>query len=508
VLKEHPKELRKRKELPGASQRSLVILSVPFTRTVRLLLADGVLEALLTHADVLVVSPHADLERFRAEFGRSGMDFLRFNAASLYVKRVRAILYALTEMLRMRGFHRRFRKTTTGAYWVLRHIHEGLNGVYSPKPWPIRIATTLTGLIGSWWPGAWRALERLVGPWLFDDVELRERTESYDSVTVVQSACFGEQDRFLAYAARRLRFQTVLVPYTTDQLTINGYLMSDFDFVCAQSSFEAAFAPRFHGIRPDRIRVVGNLWFRHIDALRDAVGSVRRDECVILLAGVTTRVFPRMSEFLAVDTILQAIESGRFGPARLVYRPVVEREEDHTEIVRRYGSHSSLELQLPQMACLGLNQYPERPLERELEEYISQLLGVDMVIMCFQTSICLDAAYLGLPVISYCADPSGMLNRPYTRRTLEDDLGGIRASGMPEIHSVDELVPRIASILADRNALRNEGRQLVEMWDLPNARSIDLVLEALFPPRSSVSSSLSTTSAIAVGEPGVRRQPS
>jgi hypothetical protein len=490
--------------------RRLVILSIPFTRIARLLLADGVLEALLTNADVLVVSPHSNAERFRADFGRPGVSFFQFDPNDLYSNRVRAAVYALTELLRMRGFHRRFRKSITGAYWVIRHIIEGWNGVYTRKPWLLRVATSLAGLIGGSWPGAWRAVERVSGGWLFDLAELGSCTLSHDSVTLVQSACFGEQDRFLAFAARRFGFRTVLVPYTTDQLTINGYLMSDFDVVCLQSAWEAEFAGRFHGIRADRIRVIGNLWFRHIDQLIGSISVKPRagDERVILLAGITTRVFPRASEFVAVDTILRAIEMGHLGRARLVYRPVVELEEDHAELIRRYGSHPSIELQIPQASCIGLLQYPERPLKTELQEYVSQLLGVDIVIMCFQTSICLDAAYLGRPVISYCADSSGMLQRPYTLRTLEDDLGRIRASGVPEVHSVDHLVPWIARVLADGDALQREGRLLVDAWDVQSTRSIDLLLEVLFPTSSPTSCGGSDMSTVAAGEATAQRQPS
>lgn len=488
----------------------LVILSIPFTRIGRLLLSEDVLTALLKEADVLVVSPHANMDRFRIEFGRQGLTFLYFDPKQVYRSRVRGVFYALTELLRMRGFHRRFRKSITNAYWVLRHVTEGNNGVYTKKPWLTRFVTSFAGFVGGVWPGAWRALEGLSGRWLFETKDFETRTRPYECATLVQSACFGEQDRFLAFAARRLGFRTVLVPYTTDQLTINGYLMSDFDILCLQSAWEAGFATRFHRIAADRIRVIGNLWFRHIDRLRESIDvqSKKAEERVILLAGISTTVFPRASEFLAVETIVRAIEIGHLPGARLVYRPVIERAEDYDEVVRRYGAHPAVELQIPQASCLGILQYPQRPLKAELLEYVRQLLAADIMIMCFQTSICLDAAYLGRPVISYCADPTGMMKRPYPVQALNDDLGRIRASGVPEIHTIDQLIPAIADALADRNRLLQAGNRLLNAWDVQTAASTELLLEAVFSSANSEGQNPIEGMAIAASDASARERAS
>ena len=92
---------------------------------------------------------------------------------------------------------------------------------------------TVLGMVGML-RGAWKVFDRLVGSSLFRCPALARTATSYHEVILVQSACWGMQDRMLAWVARRHKWRTVLVPYTTDQLFCNGDLVSDFDAILVQ----------------------------------------------------------------------------------------------------------------------------------------------------------------------------------------------------------------------------------------------------------------------------------
>lgn len=80
-------------------------------------------------------------------------------------------------------------------------------------------------------------------------------------------------------------------------------------------------------------------------------------------------------------------------------------------------------------------------------------------------------------------------NHPFGGNLQNDDLGRIRARGVPDVRSIEQLVPYTANVLDNRNALMQEGKLLVDAWDLRNAPSISLLLEAIVSLSESASCS-------------------
>lgn len=449
------------------------MVSVPFTRTTRVLLSSAVFERLRREHDVLVVSPSAGDDTFQREFGGPNTRFYRFRGERVYRRRVPAALYGASELLRFQGFYFRFRNAGLEYYWRGRDTVFGRGDGDRQRGLGARTAMTLLGYLG-YFRHAWRFADRLAAPLVHDAEEIGRIAAGYDSVAVVQVASFGEQERFLSYCARKFGFRTLLLPYTTDQLTINGYLLSRFDRILAQGPWETRCATELHGVPPERVHPLGSLWFRNIDRIRAALeesgAGARRapgSPRVIMYAGHSSLYFPRESEFAAVDAVLDAIRAGTFGPARLIYRPITEGDEEHRALLDRYGADPLVEIQFPQAACIGIAGHTRGEVAAELAEYVGQLLSVDVLVMSYLTSMCLDAYYLGRGVVSNCADDTGTLVRRRADVFLDADINRVRRSGMPIAYSLPDLVRRVGEVLEDLEGAREAGRRLVAEWDYP-----------------------------------------
>ncbi|HEX2188395.1 MAG TPA: hypothetical protein VHG51_05825 [Longimicrobiaceae bacterium] len=449
------------------------MVSVPFTRTARVLLSSEIFERLRLEHDVLVVSPSAEDEAFQREFGGPNTRFYRFRGEGVYRRRIPAVLYGVSELLRFQGYYFRYRRAGLEYYWRGRDVVHGRGGEDRRRGPGARAAMTLLGYLG-YAPAAWRLADRVAAPLVHDVAEIGRIADGYDSVAVVQVASFGEQERFLSYCARKFGFRTLLLPYTTDQLTINGHLLSRFDRVLAQGPWEARCATEMHGVPAERVHTLGSLWFRNMDRIRRMLEergeSAPREPGaprVVMYAGHSSMYFPRESEYAAVDAVLAAMRAGVFGPARLVYRPITEGDDELDDLVARYGGDPLVEIQFPQASCIGITGHTRGEVAAELAEYVKQLLEVDVLVMSYLTSMCLDAYYLGRGVVSNCADATGTLERRGAEVFLAADVNRVVRSGMPMARSLPELVEAVRDALDRPEQGREAGRRLVAEWDHP-----------------------------------------
>jgi hypothetical protein len=452
----------------ASAETRVVILSVPFKRLTRVLLGEPVLGALRRHADVVVVSPFSNEREFQAEFGGCGIHFVQWRPPDPIGQPLRA-LFAVSELLRMRGYWRRFRKERMAWNMANGYVTLGPNGDDRKMPLTTRLLLFVTSVLGLW-SGAWKIPNAMIGPTLFDCPELRDLTRGYRRVTLIQSASFGIQDRMLAWMGKRERWRTVLVPYTTDQLLYNGYLMSAFNAVCVQGPIEQRFAAELHGIPFARIVRLGSAWFRHMDIV---ARSLKEGRCVsgtdrpltIMFAGVSTTYFPRVSEHVLLEALMHAVDERRLAGVQVIYRPVVGDDEERRQIEAAWGGRPHLRIQLPQLSCLAMDEYGRGRMDADVSEYVSQLLDVDLVVTAGVTSLTIDAANLGIPAISAIADGTGVLRRRHNELLYDSNGRFNDLEALPIAHEVDQLVPLVEQMLADSAGAAAVAAELAAGWD-------------------------------------------
>ncbi|MDO9490393.1 MAG: hypothetical protein Q7J32_18645 [Sphingomonadaceae bacterium] len=463
-------------------KRRLVILSVPYLRVTRVLLSPTLLDALGADADIVVVGPFAAAAEFKAQFEGRGIDFLECAPRSLLPQPYRFI-YALSELMRMFGFWFRHRDAGLGYYWQAEQIEFGDEGADRPKSLARRWLQRLTGVIGRS-RGAWKLLDRVVARRLYDDPALRARMAAAAEITLVQASSWGFQDRMLASLASRAGARMILLPYTTDQLWVNGHLLADYDVVAVQGPFEERCARAYHDVPDARIEMLGSLWFRTVDSILERglvttdrpAGAARR----VLYAGVSRRYFPRESEYLALHALLDAQRDGRLPAFDLVYRPYAMDEAERRDIEQRVTGIGPIELQWPEDVCAGLDDAAAGLIEPQLVQYLGRLASADVVVMSHTTSLGWDAAYLGSGVVANFADPSGVLARRGTQLRFLPGVGLDCSPQLPVAQELDELVSLVGRQLGSREAALSAGRGIVDDWDHRHPALAEALRAAVF----------------------------
>jgi hypothetical protein len=437
--------------------RHLAIVSLPFYRIARVSLSRAVLSTLTEAADVVIVAPFAEEEPFRRNFARPGIDFVRWVHPSL--GRVKRALLALSEILRRNGYWRRFRCRHTGYYVYNQFRVYGYDGDDTRLGAAWRAVYWILSVIGES-PHAWRIVDRLLGSEWASLQTLEAQAACYENVTLIQSANWGVQDRALSSLARRHGWRSVLLPYTTDQLDVNGYLLNVFDSVLVQGSYELDLAKRIHGLEDSRIVRLGSAWFRHLDLFAHECAQPVHDTGFVLYAGVSSLYFPRESEFHAVDAVLDHMRKQHPG-MKLIYRPVELDPQRRVEICSKFEGVSDIELQWPPDAQLAMDGYSEVPQEEALRAYIRDLAGCKVLVMSNCTSLALDVAYLTkCGVVANRADALGVLDKRGTEL-----LNMAVLPGLCIVQTIPDLLQALDRFLADRNACERQAAQITGAWD-------------------------------------------
>ena len=468
--------------------RSLAVVSVPSIRTARFLVSSRAFARIRERHDVLIMSPfHAPA--FKQEFGGERVRFFDFDVRELASGRLWARAYGASEMLRFVGYYRRFRNTglrLQESMWVT-WIY-GRNGDDRRRSLRQRVILRALGVLGRH-RKAWRTFDRLAGSWFYSVplARLRRETDGYDHVVVLHGANFGEQERFLNYAARRLGFRQVLVPYTTDQLSVNGYVIGDYAHVLAQGPCETDFAHRIQRVPEKNVASIGSIWFRNIEASLERQGlrrppSAGRDTTRILYVGHSSLYFPRSNEFAALDALLAAMASGALPAGHLTYRPLLDEPQELAEIQARYGSNPRVSVQVPQSACIGMTEFDGPAISDQIDEYVRQLAETDIVVMSQVTTLCFDSLLIGRPVVSNVTDFTGTLARRRYSDYLDDDIYGLRRAGLPVVSSLPELIDTVAAVVSGNRDVTAFRDAALRDWDYAPPDWVERLMATLEPP--------------------------
>lgn len=456
-------------------QNSALIISVPFKRNARFLLSSELFARMKKEFNILIVSPFADDGQFREEFGGSNVRFLRCDDGLSLLEPFYQRVFEISELVRFNGYWFRFRNNKMKYYWHL--IKSGYDECsQKAKSRKARILGVLLGYVGCC-KLTWRLIDIIFGKHFYNVSKLHEITRAYTNVTVVQTANWGYQERFLSFFAKKYSHKTIFVPYTTDQLSINGYLIADFDMICTQGPIESMYVQQYHAIDNRRTFPLGMIWNRNIEAISKDFPLVGHNNPnrTILYAGVSSLYFSRVSEFEAVDEILRHIKSGSLANIKLIYRPVAKDQEELVEIQLKYGGNHLIEVQLPQAAMIGMGNVDveSSSVKSEIIEYLKVMSNIDLLIMSSITTLMFDAMYFSVPVISNFNDPVESSRQNGKELILSSDVLGVVSSGLHIVHSTDDMMKEIYSALENADEFVKSEMQILSDWDFHNNNYIE-----------------------------------
>jgi hypothetical protein len=427
-----------------------ILLNITTGFQARMLLRSATAETLLASGASLIVLSSASGERyFRQEFEHPRI--ILEDLPSRF-SRVEANLITLRQYLLMNPSLGR----------TLNYKNEAFRRQAPKRYWLARAGNSLLGRMPRL-RRAYQAMERSVFRGReFDEVLLRHRPD----LIVTGSPGYIAEDIHLLRAARRLGIPSATVMLSWDNLTSKGYMAQAPDHLLVWSDLMADEAVRYHDFPREPIHWCGAAQFDHYFGIRNRLDraawrrahGVPADAGMIVYGTINPALVPHEIEILR--QIVAAMRSGRFGFTPYLWIRL------HPQVIR--GQYArSLE---PFRQLAGPDVTVEEPcvqsdklawdLPKEDAYHLAELLAAADVVVTPNSTLSIDAACAGTPIINLAFDgdapvpPELSVRRfiHYTHAATILETGGIALA-----ESVDDFVRLAKRYVADPT-LGAEGR--------------------------------------------------
>jgi hypothetical protein len=148
--------------------------------------------------------------------------------------------------------------------------------------------------------------------------------------------------------------------------------------------------------------------------------------------------------------------------------------------MQKFSDENSIEIQVPQAAFVGVNESSKSSVRSQINEYLKDIAGVDLLVMSRTTSMLFDALHFDIPCIANFADPSGMLDKMKVTTTyIEEDETLRPLKAMPIVYSNDDLIDQIKKTLKLPSATSQMKKQIFLAWDYENKDYVNGFIELI-----------------------------
>ncbi len=446
-----------------------ILISVPFLRNVRHALSLPFLEEVKKYGRIIIVAPFDLSEKDITFLGLTDSVFLK---PEIKISKFVSLFSRLSNLIRRVSYFNS--RNDYGFVYYRKSILEKLNrsGLFENQLTMLYLITRIIKLIFRT-RDSWQLFERTVYKFVHFDRRTNTELKNLNNVIYFQAANWGTQDRVLSYLARNLNWKSVMLPYTTDQVWTVGYFLRMHDIIAAQSRLEKEMAIEIHKIEEGKALEFGNLWFANIRhfQLNKKIKPISdfRYEKRIAYAGVADEFFPLLTELKSVKYI-----ASKFPNYQVIYFPYVELHVFY-EIEKKLSEFSNIKVVQHSQSMTDLFGCSKPNIEKEIKSHIEKLQGLDVFVMSYLTSMCLEASLISkCPIIANFIDDFCILNK----RNLDLFPKEIGLNAL-EAKSYDQLIEHISYCLSVPG--RSKLRENHLFWDsnLPLEKSVSLIFSKL-----------------------------
>lgn len=456
-----------------SKKNTLTIISLPFYRLERILLMNSFLHLFQTNSDLLIISEYKNNEELKIP---------NCEVLNIIDSRKNSILYTILDYLRVYGFFYKNRNKGLAYYNKEKLWEYKINGNDQKKSKLNSFLILFTSIIGS--NNFFLSLFKFFfGRILFSDINFLKKVKGYDNINVIQSANWDFQDNKLGWLTSKIKCKTFFLPYTTDQLMCNGFLVTNFDYILIQGPKELFYAQTLHQVESRKIIKFGNILFRNISTILDGQEKalINKKKKKILYIGVSSLYYPFSSQILIIDRLLSTISN--LSNFVLVLRPLLT-EEEKVIFEKRYAFINNVEIKYPEHSnyLMKPKDYSQT-VSNEFTKHILNLMEVDICFFAGITSMILEASYLKKKIVSIFYDPTGVLRRRNMSLFFKSDkqLSDFNEfSCLQILNNLDEIPLILNNLILLTDADYDISKKIVHDWDYPNVNQSEIIDNLFF----------------------------
>lgn len=272
----------------------------------------------------------------------------------------------------------------------------------------------------------------------------------------------NDADVLFMASARRLKIPIVGIVRSWDNLTSKGLLRILPDFLAVHNEIESAEAKTYHGMPPDKIRIVGiphyDAYLRHAPVPREEfferIGAPPAKRLILFAPAGDRYLSPNPTDKAVVEILDRALPQDCHILVRLPPTDTVKNIEEYRS--RR------VTIERPTRRFKTLRNAELSP---EDDRHLADTLFWSDLVIAGPSTMCVDAAVFDKPVILVGFDTHGK-NRPYgqsIRRYYDYDhfrpilaSGGVRYAATPK-----DFIDAVRSYLADPRQDQEGRRRIV-----------------------------------------------
>ena len=379
-------------------------------------------------------------------------------------------IYGLSELLRTCGYWYKFRNK--GLWYYYHNMFRQFSAEFPDKRFPFYKRTYLffISFFGQF-SFLWKFFDSLLSFYFKIPEEIKKCKSNTEKVCLVQAACWGYQDRMLSFWAKKNNINSFLIPYTSDQLTMNGYLINDFKKVFVQGPIEFEYAKNIHNVDYNRILQAGSLWLRNIDATKNEPPKKSNNKIRILYAGISDLYYPRIKELQIIKELVLFLDSHFNNRFEFIYRPYISNKKEIEVISSFFNKIDCFNIHFPDQLINSLSTSDDIIDVKQFSHIdISSISDFDILIMSLSTSLAIDIAYVSkCLIISNLVDTEeGFLAQRGTEKGLIMNNTLRFGPGCKLIRSSDELCKIVSFVFKNEIDKSNSSIELVNNWDYNN----------------------------------------
>ena len=421
-----------------------ILLNITHGFQARMLLRTKIAERLRElDAELIVVAPNANEAYFREEFDRPGFILEPAPYRPARVEKVVAGMRAYFLMNPSLGTtlnekRARYRRNHPVLHWITRAGNLILGRV------PV-LRRAYLGVEGRAFPGTeYDTLLQRHGP----------------DLVVTGTPGFVVPDAHLLRAARRLHLPTATVMLSWDNLTSKGYMSTQPEYLLVWSDLMRDEAIRYHDFSGEIVEVGAAQFDVHRRVAERAEAAAFRaqhripsDAELVVWGTIDNGVYPNQIELLREYASRVARQQGSKYLWIRVHPQSVHGKDAHLVDAYRALAAPNIRLELPPVLSDSLPwDLPAGDLE-----HVAALLHAADVVITPQSTLTIDAACVGTPVVNVAVDPELRRCLRYTHY-----MNVLKHGGVWVAESMDELEHAIETYCADPTS-HVRGRQEIVM---------------------------------------------